>query len=447
MLRLLVAAAWSLALAPAAAAAPPSLAASASPASGAAPLAVTLHAEGDAVAYEWDLGDGTHAAGATVHHVYGSAGRYVAVVTATGTGGETARAEVEIVAHAVTLVAPRTATFGSTARFTGTIRPAVAGARVVLEREGLPVASATASGNGTFAVRAKATAPGAYTARFGDVVSQPRPVALRPLIDARVEGPGFVGRPQRLVARVRPAAAGTLEVVVLRNGARTYSGSFAGAARVALASAKQASFQIRLRVAPAEGYAAASSSLRTSVALPRLGPGSRGHSVLVLERRLAELRYALPRVDGHYGLDTVQAVLAFQKVQRLPQTGRVDARLWHELRRASAPRPRYAGTHIEVSKSRQLLFVVRGGRVESVVHVSTGATGNTPLGTWRIYRKVTGWDWVLWYPMYFLRGFAIHGYPDVPAYPASHGCVRVPMWIAPRLYASFSHGQLVRIYW
>ncbi len=53
----------------------------------------------------------------------------------------------------------------------------------------------------------------------------------------------------------------------------------------------------------------------------------------------------------------------------------------------------------------------RNGRVELVVHVSTGATGNTPIGHLHIYRKVVGWDWVLWYPMYFLRGFAIHGYP------------------------------------
>jgi lipoprotein-anchoring transpeptidase ErfK/SrfK len=152
-------------------------------------------------------------------------------------------------------------------------------------------------------------------------------------------------------------------------------------------------------------------------------------------------------VDGHYGVDTVQAVLAFQKVQGLPQTGRVDPRVWQALRRASTPRPRYAGTHIEISKGRQLLFVVRGGQVQSIVHVSTGRTGNTPLGTWRIYRKVPGWDWVLWYPMYFLRGFAIHGYPEVPAHPASAGCIRVPMWIAPQLYAGFTHGQLVRIYW
>ena len=94
-----------------------------------------------------------------------------------------------------------------------------------------------------------------------------------------------------------------------------------------------------------------------------------------------------------------------------------------------------------------MLLLVRNSRVTDVVHVSTGATGNTPIGTRRIYPKVAGWNWVLWYPLYFLRGFAVHGYPDVPAYPASHGCVRVPMWIAPRLYASFGHGQSVHVYW
>jgi hypothetical protein len=83
--------------------------------------------------------------------------------------------------------------------------------------------------------------------------------------------------------------------------------------------------------------------------------------------------------------------------------------------------------------------------VTAVVHVSTGATGNTPVGRWQVYRKVNGWDWVLYYPSYFLRGFAVHGYPSVPAYPASHGCVRVPMWIATRLYGLMPHGSTIWI--
>ena len=109
--------------------------------------------------------------------------------------------------------------------------------------------------------------------------------------------------------------------------------------------------------------------------------------------------------------------------------------------------PRLRGTHIEVSKGSQYLLAVKNSRVTAVVHVSTGATGNCPIGTFRIYRKNVGWDWVLWYPMYFLRGFAIHGYPSVPAFPASHGCVRVPMWIAPRLFGQFTYGHSVSVYW
>ena len=57
-----------------------------------------------------------------------------------------------------------------------------------------------------------------------------------------------------------------------------------------------------------------------------------------------------------------------------------------------------------------------------------------------------GWDWVLWYPLYFKGGFAIHGYPSVPAYPASHGCVRIPMWIAPSLYGKHGHGTTVIVH-
>ena len=77
---------------------------------------------------------------------------------------------------------------------------------------------------------------------------------------------------------------------------------------------------------------------------------------------------------------------------------------------------------------------------------STGATGNTPLGEWHVYRKVAGFDWVLYYPSYFLRGFAVHGYPDVPLYPASHGCARIPMWIAQTVYDAIPDGSTVYIY-
>jgi lipoprotein-anchoring transpeptidase ErfK/SrfK len=169
--------------------------------------------------------------------------------------------------------------------------------------------------------------------------------------------------------------------------------------------------------------------------------------VLALNQELHRLHIALGAVDSSFGLDTRDAVVAFQKLHGLARTGSVDARLWRLLLAAQPPRARYPGNHIEVSKPLQVLFVVRGGRVILVTHVSTGATGNTPIGRWYVYSKVPGWlPDGMFDSSFFLRGFAIHGYPSVPFYPGSHGCVRVPVWLAPRIYQYDPPGSTIYIY-
>ena len=442
----LVACLAALSLAPVAAAEPPTLAVTAAPLTGAGPLAVDFRAEGTGVLHSWDFGDGSHAEGDAVRHVYDRPGRYRVAIVATGADGQTTRSELVVTAVAVSLRAPATATFGAQVRLSGAVEPALAGARVELERDGRAVAAVRTDARGAFSATVRAGA-GAYVARVAGAASPPRRLTIRPVVDATAEGGGIVGRPLVLAARVRPADAGRLQVTVWRNGKRTHAASHGAAARIGLASGAPGTFRIELRVVPAEGYAAAARTVRTSVTVPNLGPGARGPAVRVVKERLAELRYALPRVDGVYDLQTTEAVYAFQKVHGLPRTGRVDARVWSLMRTASTPLPRFRGTHVEVSKGRNVLYVVRNSRVETIVHVSTGRTGNTPLGSYRIYRKVPGWDWTLYYPLYFLGGFAIHGYTSVPPYPASAGCVRVPTWFAPRLYGQFTHGQLVRLYW
>jgi hypothetical protein len=181
------------------------------------------------------------------------------------------------------------------------------------------------------------------------------------------------------------------------------------------------------------------------VAAPRLGLGAHGPAVRFLERRLRSMGYVLRGVDGRFAWDTTEALYAFQKVRGLSRSGVMSTQVWRALRKARTPIaavPR--GNHIEVDKARQVLFEVRGGRVVRIVHVSTGATGNTPLGRWRVYRKTPGFNSLsMYYSMYFIGGFAMHGYHSVPPWPASHGCVRLPNWFAPGLYARWGHGTTV----
>jgi hypothetical protein len=428
-------------LASPAAAAPPAVQIGVSPQVGAAPLDSTLSASGDPASYRWEVGGAPAGEGPTLRYLF-PLGHHQVTLVATSASGEESREAVTVSAFALSLQAPRVVSYGRRIIFRGRILPAIGGAVVALERGGRTVAMGHVRSGGKYAIGARPQAPGSYAVRIGELRSDQVAATVRPRIDVSLTGPRIAGRPFVVRASLRPAGAGSLRIEVGRL-------TRAGPARLALRvpTRRQGNYSVRVTAVPAQGWARATATLSVPIHLPRLGPGSRGPSVVELERRLAALGYALRSIDGFYGLDTVEAMLAFQKVQGLAWTGRVTARVWRVLERAATPRPRYArGNHVEVDKRRQLLLLVRGGRVVLVSHVSTGATGNTPVGRWRVYRKVTGWDWVLWYPMYFLRGFAIHGYPSVPAYPASHGCVRVPMWLAPRLYDRNRYGAVIYVY-
>ena len=395
-----------------------------------APLAVSFVAAcADGATVRWSFGDGGVANGAAVGHTYG-VGSWRAAADVTAVDGTTTNVGLgPVVAYRLTLTAPRVARYGEVSTLRARVTPALPG--------GITIAGSRARrvGPGAYRVRMRMTRPGPFTAAFAGTPSAPVWVRLVPRLDLSLTGAPTVGSPVRVVARLVPPRAGTVRVRVDGRATNAVDTRRAHTARAVATTV------------PRKGWAAASGSLLVPVVLPTLGWGSRGGAVLGLERRLGKLGYALRGVDGVFGSDDADAVLAFQKVNGLARTGRVDRGLWSQLGRAGVPRARFGGTHVEVDKTRQVLFMVVNGRVAEVIHVSTGATGNTPLGLWHVYSKVPGWSWVLWYPSYFLRGFAIHGYPEVPAYPASHGCVRVPMWIATRLYARMPYGFPIYVYY
>lgn len=187
-----------------------------------------------------------------------------------------------------------------------------------------------------------------------------------------------------------------------------------------------------LATSPAAGHAATRPPGAVGAQAATLHLGSRGAAVRSLQRILARLTY-LPSsgVDGRFGMQTWHAVVAFQGWNRLGRDGVVGLRTRGALARAGRPRPWSTATGIEIHVNRQVLLLMRHGRVQRAIHVSTGSYGRTPLGHFRIYRReLMSWSvpFHVWMPLaqYFYRGYAMHQFASVPAIPASHGCVRVP---------------------
>ena len=378
------------------------------PVIGAAPLAVTFTATCESATYAWDFGDGRQEAGRTMTHSF-AAGYWRPTLTS-DVGPEAAQPVTSIV---LSLRGPKTALYARRVTLWATVTP-----RLPITLNGRRFVA------GKLRVRVLGAAP--WTAHAGSVSESIR-IRVTPKLVVKFAGSPLVGGELRVVATLHPAVAGTVVAT------KAIDTSFPRVARV------------EVRTRPAPGWAAVRETLTTPIVSPSVRYGDTGATVRELERQLARQHYAI-RQDGFFESEDLEAVYAFQKVHGLVRTGAVDAALWRRILSSTAPAARYSGDHVEVDKARQVLFVVRGRKVTLTVATSTGATGNTPLGVWHVYRKVGGFDWVLYYPSYFLRGFAVHGYPDVPPYPASHGCARIPMWIAQTVYAAIPYGSTVYVY-
>jgi hypothetical protein len=197
---------------------------------------------------------------------------------------------------------------------------------------------------------------------------------------------------------------------------------------------------------------------------------SRRHGVMAVKTKLLEaqehlssLGYWIESGDAKQDLEIQSAIIAFQKLDNLKPTGRLSSTDLEALTEAKPPAPKETGTpHVEVDLDHQVLFWVdQTGAVSKILPVSTGSGKEftseewtrgavTPPGRFLVSKKLEGWQksplGLLYYPNFIVGGIAIHGAPIVPTYPASHGCIRIPMFAAKEFSEMTPLGTVVLVY-
>jgi hypothetical protein len=242
----------------------------------------------------------------------------------------------------------------------------------------------------------------------------------------------------------RKVAVNRLSVLAVGNG----SGQF----RVSYSSGSPGLVQARAaHYANAQQGAFSARSPGVRFVQVNLGPGAQGASVRLLQSELNVLHYAVP-LSGVFDEGTGRALIAYRKMMGLERTAYSGRRVFELLAHgAGAFHVHYArdGRHVEANLTRQVLAEIGpGGRVQAIYMMSSGKPSTpTVIGHFQVYMKTPGTNsHGMVDSNYFIRGYAIHGYAEVPTYAASHGCLRVPIPDASAIYAWVRGGTSVDVY-
>jgi peptidoglycan hydrolase-like protein with peptidoglycan-binding domain len=311
--------------------------------------------------------------------------------------------------------------------------------------------------------------PAAASAAEAPVPTPPPAPAVRPagklkLVMQKVGGsPLFATAGHRVVVRgvVIPYVAGQTVKVSFYLGARKIGvqrvsvlalGNGAGQFHVGITSHYSGLLQVRGAhyATPEQGaYSARSAAVR--IVNPSVGPGSTGLSVKLLQEELNTLHYAVP-TNGSFDEATGRALIAYRKMTNLNRIAVAGPEVFRLLARgAGAFRVHYRhdGRHVEADLTKQVLAEIEpGGRVHRIYTTSSGKPSTpTVIGHFVVYSKTPGTNSEgMVDSNYFIRGYAIHGYAEVPTYAASHGCLRVPIPDAAGIYGWVREGTPVDVY-
>jgi len=192
-------------------------------------------------------------------------------------------------------------------------------------------------------------------------------------------------------------------------------------------------------------------SEKVHVASPDLSQGDSGPSVRLLQSELNALHYVVP-LTGVFDEATGRAVIAFRKMTGLARVDYTNQSVFKRLQEGGGVfHVRYSGDgrHVEGDLTTQVLAEIEpGGRVHALYTMSSGKPSTpTVIGRFRVYSKTPGTNSEgMVDSNYFIRGYAIHGYHEVPTYAASHGCLRVPIPNALAIYGWVKEGTPVDVY-
>jgi hypothetical protein len=190
--------------------------------------------------------------------------------------------------------------------------------------------------------------------------------------------------------------------------------------------------------------------LAVHVIKPSAHLGSHGRATRLLQKGLRSLAYVTP-VNGSYDDATGRAVLAFRKVNGMARiedaSNAVFKKLFRGLGGFRLKHPG-AGRHVEFDWSRQVLVFAQGGKPVRIYHASSGKPSTpTVFGTFHFYSKTPGTNAEgMVDSNYFIGGYAVHGYAEVPPYAASHGCIRVPIPNAASIFSWIRLGEPIFVY-
>jgi lipoprotein-anchoring transpeptidase ErfK/SrfK len=262
----------------------------------------------------------------------------------------------------------------------------------------------------------------------------------------RFDFPRALVVPMPSFARHRTLLASAAALSLVLAGCRSYSGPTEEAAPIrASTTTTTAPTTTTTTTTVAVTAAPTVPGTPATAPLPGLQRGSSGAEVKALEERLAALRYDVGPVDGNFDATTGHAAMAFQKATGMERTSRATPDVVAALTSAAMPTAQLADggpDRVEIDLPRQILTLWQGGQLVRTLSVSTGnnkrycvdgacAKAVTPGGSFKVTRKINGLRvsrlGKLYNPLYFNGGIAIHGSGSVPAGPASHGCVRIPM--------------------